>query len=188
MKRIFVLVITILIFTRHGIAQEGDSLKSQNHFYYLADVDLRISARLILTDSIEPSDNFITFASMDSISANQKEVRDYYFPVFQKIVGKSDGALSEVVGAYLLAYIKKFPKEFSDRYHHCAQEQTCNDEIQKLAFFAGYEIIMQNDYMKWYQDFQNVLTKKYKNWKSDKVFVLFTKSIDEFIEKEAPAK
>lgn len=125
---------------------------------------------------------------MDSISANQKEVRDYYFPVFQKIVGKSDGALSEVVGAYLLIYIEKFPKEFSNRYHYCVQKQKCSDEIQKLAHFAGYEIIMQNDYMSRHKDFQNLLTKKYKNWKSDKVFVLFTKSIDEFIQKEAAIK
>jgi hypothetical protein len=175
-----ILAVMLISFTQ-SIAQTADSLRNKSHYYYLSDLKLRTSAKLILNDSIQPSDNLITFASMDSISADKKSVRDYYYPVFQKIISKADGALAEVVGSYLLAYVKRFPKEFAECYASCPKEISYCNEIKKLAGFAEFEIISQNDPQQELQNLINLIGTKYKNWKSDKTLMLFIESIKQYM-------
>lgn len=92
-------------------------------------------ANLILIDSILPMDDEVTFNCMDSLSSENSDTREFYFPVFKKIVNKSDGALSEIVGQYIMKYINKFPKEFAIKSKSLNEE-----EIKKWAFFVAYEM------------------------------------------------
>jgi len=82
-----------------------DTLRVPSNYYFLSDLTLRQVGKLILADSIQPSDNKITFDCMDSLLAKQSTTRDYYFPVFLKILDKSDGALAEAVGQYAMTYV-----------------------------------------------------------------------------------
>jgi len=170
--RTYILIFSLFI-SGQICGQTTDTLRSKHHYY-----DLRTSARLILSDSISPSDNFITFSSMDSITSDQKEVRDFYFPVFQKIVEKTDGALSEVIGSYVLAYVKKYPKEFSDRYKCCSKAKKCCDELLRLASFAGEETMARGNDKKEYEDLIGQMTRNYKNWRSDSQLKKFMNEVD----------
>src|SRR5262249_49773758 len=120
---------------------KDDSLRDPYNYYYLTDIPLRHVAILLLTDSIEPSDNEITFDCMDSISSNNKESREFYFPVFLKILDKADGALAEVVGNYVIKYVEKFPKEFSNRAKNILTETQFNS----TASYAGGELYFDED-------------------------------------------
>lgn len=112
-----------------------DSLQDPYSFYYLSDLSLRKCAKWMLQDSISPSDNFITFRIMDSASDARKEVRDYYFPVFLKIIQKADGALAEIVGDETQFYVRMFPKEFIQR------SKFFSDSLFKsIAYFTAFEI------------------------------------------------
>jgi hypothetical protein len=101
-----------------------DSLKDPHGFYYLTDLPLQKVADLILKDSVQPSDNKVTFDCMDSISSNNIETREFFMPVFLKIIDKADGALAEAVGGYTMAYTNKFPKEFADGYKKMTKKQS----------------------------------------------------------------
>jgi len=72
---------------------------------------------------------------MDSLSAENAPTRAFYFPVFNKIVRKSDGALSEVVGQYIMKYIEAFPKEFADKYKSLHE-----DALKSWASYVAYEL------------------------------------------------
>jgi len=137
----------------------------------------RIAARLILVDSLSPSDDSMTFMVMDSIIAARKDIRDYYFPAFQKISEKADGALAEVIGSYVLLYVKQYPKEFSDRYSYCLKRNNC-DNMTRLASFAGEETMMRDDNQKEYSDLVDQMTAKYKNWRQDKLLSKFIERVD----------
>lgn len=115
--------------------QNVDSFNTPSNFAYLSNLPLRKVATLILLDSITPTDNEVTFRCMDSVLDNQKEVRDFYFPVFLKIMSKSDGALSEAVCSYAKLYAEKYTIEFSNRY-----EQLSQVLVEKWAGFVGYEL------------------------------------------------
>lgn len=115
---------------------------------------------------------------MDSITSDKKEVRDFYFAVFQKIVEKTDGALSEVIGSYVLNYVKKYPREFSGRYTCCSKLKKCCEELLKLASFAGEETMMRENGKMEYENLLGLMTKNYKNWRSDKQLKMFTNQVD----------
>jgi hypothetical protein len=101
-------------------------------------------ANKLLQGLTKVSDDNLTFACMDSLASNKVEIRDFYWQVFQVILVKSDGALSEAVGSYLIAYLQKYPSEFTKRYsklnktlklkcvHFVAYEEYFMDEIDEL--------------------------------------------------------
>lgn len=117
-----------------------DSLRDPSHFYYLTDLPLRKVANLFMNDSIYPLDNQITFSCMDSISSDNIETRNFYFPVFLKIQDKADGALAEVVGGFIIMYIEKYPKEFAIRISSLSKER-----VDSFAHYVGYELYFEND-------------------------------------------
>ena len=112
---------------------ETDSLTNPNHFYYLSDLPLKKAGELILNDSIKPSDNFITFALMDTVSGCKKSDLNFYLKVFEKILNYADGALAEAVGSYTLNFIKKRPADF---INHIG---TLNDE--QIKTWADYTFV-----------------------------------------------
>jgi hypothetical protein len=125
---------TVKILSKQEIPDEDlDSLHNPSHFAYLSNLDLKVVANLILKDSIMPRDNYVTFRCMDSISSGNLQTRMFYFPVFIKIVGKSDGALSEAVGDYCMKYLKQYPQEF-------VQRKLSKEESEKIAGFTAYEL------------------------------------------------
>ena len=114
---------------------EIDSLRNPNHYYYLADLPLKITGKLILTDSIQPSDNFITFSLMDTISGCKKSDLNFYLKIFEKIPNYADGALAGVVGSYTWNFIEKRPAEFINHI-----DTLNNDQIMKWADYTFYEM------------------------------------------------
>lgn len=91
---------------------EIDSLRDPIHYYYLSDLPLKKGGELILSDSIRPTDNFITFSIMDTITGCSKSDLSFYLKVVEKILYNADGALAEAVGSYTWDFIEKRPDEF----------------------------------------------------------------------------
>jgi len=123
-----------------------DSLSDPTSFYYLSNKPIKEIAHLILIDSIRPSDNKITFDCVDSsLYSKNKVTRDFYFPVFMKILNQSDGALSESLSDYVVKYIVQYPNEFFERMKK-------NDEkyFDTYAYLVGYNLLMsENGGVKW---------------------------------------
>ena len=130
--------------------QSFDSLHHPFSDAYLTHLPLRRVAELFLMDSIQPLDNRVTFACLDSLSDKNAETRAYFFPACLKIISKSDGALSEIVGLYLIEFGKNYPEEFATRLlslnnslindfvSHIAYELSFADEPQKdAAYFTN---------------------------------------------------
>ncbi len=100
----------------------------------------KLFAQAILDDKVNPSDDDCTFDCLDRITSKNIEERKYYFEVLKVILIKSDGALSEVVGAYLLKYINKYPNEAIRNYYTL-------DTILKDRFigFISYELSFEEN-------------------------------------------
>jgi len=130
-----------------------DTLTDPYHYYYLSHLPLRQVGQLILNDSIIPSDNKITFNCMDSLSSKNANTRNYYFPVFLKILDKSDGALGEAIGQYAMTYIEKYPKEFAEK-----SKSITNEQFKSWAYHTGYELY-----------FTYATDKKAKRWISSMI-------------------
>jgi hypothetical protein len=136
---------------------------------------------MILADSIQPSDNQITFSCLDSMSSHKKEVRDFYFPVCQKIIQKADGALAEVIGSYVLYHVSQYPQEFAGRYICCSSgsESSCCKQLERLGSYAGTETMMAQNPKKTYEELTRQMSLHYRDWKSDKVLMKFINAVDE---------
>lgn len=97
-------------------------------------------ANKVLKGLAKVSDDDVTFACMDSLTSNDTKTRDFYWSVFKIILVKSDGALSEAVGSYLIAYLQKYPKEFTKRY-----TQLNEDLKGKCVHFVSFEYYASNE-------------------------------------------
>lgn len=131
-----------------------DTLRDPSHQSYLSDLSLRQVGRLILTDSIQPSDNNITFDCMDSLSSENVSTRDYFFPVFLKILDKCDGALAEAVGLYTMTYFEKYPYEFAEK-----SKSITNEQFYSWASFTGNELYFTYESEKQVKSWLNSVVK-----------------------------
>ena len=120
--------------------EKTDSLRNPNSNYYLFDLEPKQYAKLILNDSIRPSDNLSTFRLLDSLEAKSYEDRKFYFKVCSNIMTKSDGALSEVVGEMALLYAENNIKEFLGFI-----ETLTDNEVEKWGFFLCGEMLISSD-------------------------------------------
>ncbi|MEM7298441.1 MAG: hypothetical protein AAF391_09275, partial [Bacteroidota bacterium] len=102
------LLLLTLISTLKLFGQQIDTLRIKHHYYYLADIDSRTIAERIMESELQPADNFITFRIIDSLTSNNKQIRKYYLPVFNKILKQSDGALAEVIGTPIIEFLKMY--------------------------------------------------------------------------------
>jgi hypothetical protein len=114
---------------------EIDSLRNPNHYYYMADLPLKKTGELIFTDSIQPSDNYITYSILDTISGCKKSDLNFYLKAFEKIINYADGSLAEAVGSYTWNFIEKRPAEFIDHI-----DTLNNEQIMKWADYTFYEM------------------------------------------------
>jgi hypothetical protein len=134
----FLLLLTLLS-TQELFGQQADTLRIEHHYYYLADVNSRTIAERIMNDELQPSDNFITFRILDSLTSTNAKTRKLYLPTFNKILMQSDGALSETMGTPIIEYLKKYPTEFI--------RATKSDELFELySNFAAYELYFSDGY------------------------------------------
>lgn len=77
------------------------------------DDSVKIVAKKIMEgQSIWGENEPYLFPIMDSLSAVDINSRKFYFLTFGKICEQSDGYISEVIGTYLLNYIRFYPIEF----------------------------------------------------------------------------
>ena len=147
-----------------------DTLRNLLDRSYLADLPLKKVASLILSDSVLPMDDDITFNCLDSALSGSKATRDFYLPVFKKIIDKSDGALSEVTGRYIMDYAENYPAEFA-----MIIKQLTKDQLENWSFLASYELGFVYDgntkmALGWIKD----ILKKCKHCGSDEISHLNT--------------
>lgn len=112
-----------------------DSLRDPAHWAYMSDLPLKTVAKLILSDSIEPSDNKFTFAMLDVIFTCDKSEQNFYLDVFDKIMRKSDGALSEAIGTYTYKFIQIQPIVLLKHLSKLEQQ-----DIKNWARFTTFEM------------------------------------------------
>jgi hypothetical protein len=84
---------------------------------------IRKYAESILKNEIYPSDNDETFECIKQIFTKDKNDLKFYFKVFRVIVEKSDGALSEAIGLYVMDFIKYNPDFFIEQYSEFKLEE-----------------------------------------------------------------
>jgi len=158
-----------------------DSLRNPLSSFYLTDLKLEEVGKLILNDSIKPSDNLVTFCILDSISSTNKATRDFFFPVYKKIVKQSDGALADMVAGKTKQYIEKYPNEFAERYACCGYLHKCCEDIIELTSLVGYEIMVSPNSKEEYQNFKESIVKNYPNYKKHQTLKIFIINLDNHI-------
>ncbi len=108
-----------------------------------------------MNDELQPSDNFITFRILDSLTSPNKNARKYYLPVFNKILKQSDGALSEAMGTPIIEFLKKYPTEF-------ARTIKSNELFEQYSNFAAYELYFSDDYKSEIADIERIAQDNYR--------------------------
>ena len=100
----------------------------------------KLFAQSIIDNKVNPTDDDFTFDCLEKLNSKNIEERKYYFDVLKVILIKSDGALSEALGAYLLKYIDKYPDEAIRNYNTL-------DTIQKDRFIGivSYELSFEEN-------------------------------------------
>lgn len=122
----------------YGQNNDPDSLRNPFSEHYLTDLNLREVARLIVDDSVQPTDNIVTFSILDSVVQGNEETRDYFADAFDVIITKSDGALSEVIGQYCISSIYNHPNELLIWLSTGRFESS----PESIAQYIVYELIM----------------------------------------------
>ncbi len=112
-----------------------DSLRDPNHYYYLNDLSSDSLGKLILSGDLKPLDNKVTFRLLDTLKYIEGNQLDFYLRVFDRILDQADGALSEVMGRYCLAFISNQPEVF--RSYLSNKDSLV---IRKWAEFSVYEM------------------------------------------------
>lgn len=105
---------------------KNDSLRNPYHKAYLTDLSYKEIGHLILKNEVQPMDNHVTFALMDTISNCDTEFLEFYLRVFENIMKKSDGALGEAVGSFAWQFIKKRPNLFINHIDTTNSENVIN--------------------------------------------------------------
>jgi hypothetical protein len=154
MKNLIQLILILLLFinckannhsNKHDVSFSNTTSKADT-------IGTKEFGEKLLKGLIQPSDDNPTFACMDSLTSENKINRDFYWSVFQIILKKSDGALSEVVGSYLKRYLEKYPKEFANRCNVLGKEFK-----SKCIHFVAYEDLMIENESKNDEYYQKVI-------------------------------
>jgi len=162
--------------------KETDTLRDQNHYYYLADLPIRTVGQLILDDSILPSDNWVTFTLMDTISTCRQADLEFYLAVFEKIMELSDGALSEAVGSYSWDFIEKRPAIFIKHLEtvdrKCIDRWAYNTFYEMYFSYSGEELKITC----------NEMLEKLKKIETTENLLYFCKQTDKYLKKESQSE
>jgi hypothetical protein len=119
---------------------------------------MRTVGNMVLDGSFTPTDDPATFRLMDSLQANTKESRRFYFSVFNKIMDRADGALGEAIGDYTLTYVEQFPAEFIE-----FSKDFTNERMETWASNVGIELSLSaNDPKEGYANYDDLVTRNCK--------------------------
>jgi hypothetical protein len=122
--------------------------------------------KLFLVDSMIPMDNEATFKCLKAICSIDNKHNDFYFSVLMKITSRSDGALSEVMGSYLIKYIENNTDFFLTKL-----EKLSNEKIDRIAHYAVFEFSCDEDIKK-EKKWCDALSKKCKNYTPEQLLQL----------------
>jgi predicted nucleic-acid-binding protein len=101
----------------------SDSLKDNSNYYYMSNIPTKDFAELLSKDSIMVNDYKGIHNCLDSLSSNNKDTRDYYFAVLNKVLDNLEVVLHQQMGIHLVKNIDKFKGEFLDRLSNMNKEQ-----------------------------------------------------------------
>ena len=104
------------------------------------------------------SDDSLTFNLLDTLTSRNDHFFPFFFSIFNGILIKSDGALSEVMGDYCFRIVSNYPNEIFVFFHY-------NKEYQKqYTSFLGEEFYFKqlgtSDLAMTYLQFYSYLKKK----------------------------
>jgi len=102
--------------------------------FYLNHNAITQDAKLYYEDKFTPSDNNRTFAILDSVVTRNREIRPFYFFVFNQIMKTSDGTLSEYVSAVCSRYFSQYPCEFMQWQNDRIYEASLRKWADYIAF------------------------------------------------------
>lgn len=105
----------------------------------------------ILSGNIEPGDDAMTIRCMDSVMSHNAATRQFYFRVLRVIANKADGALAEMVSAYLKTIFETYPADFLAFYK---DPQTPKDVIDGFLSFE-FEGLTDNELSTYFATLQN---------------------------------
>jgi hypothetical protein len=169
------LIFLTLLSTLQLFGQQPDTLRIEHHYYYLADLNSRTIAERFMNDELRPSDNYITFRILDSLTSPNKNTRKYYLPVFNKILIQADGALSEVMGTPIIELLKKYPTEFARTIK--------SDELLELySNFAAYELYFSDNYTSEIADIEQSARDNYRPYTESELIRRFLETTAKKIE------
>jgi len=136
---------------------DSDSLKDPNNYNYLSNIPTKDFAELLLKDSILVNDYKGIHNCLDSLSSSNKDTRDFYFVVLNKVFDNLEVVLHQQMGIYLVKNIDKFKGEFLVRLSDMNNEQ--------VKFYAqGIEIYLSEQKDKGKKWVENIkLLKKNAN-------------------------
>jgi len=81
--------------------------------YYLNHPGIDKTSKAFFLGEHKLYDDSVTFAMMDSLTTDNQDTRPFFLYNMFSITLVADGAISEVLGEYLIRYAIKFPKEFA---------------------------------------------------------------------------
>lgn len=132
-----------------------DSMSQYNDDLENAETDdQRTHAIGIIDGRIVPEDDAMTIRCMDSVMSRNPATRQFYFKVLSVIVAKADGALSEIVSAYLKTIFNAYPSEFLRFYK---DPQTPKDAVEGFLAFE-FEGVTGNEQEVYFASIQKACT------------------------------
>lgn len=139
---------------------------------------IREYAQQILENKIVPSDNDETFECLNQLFVENQKDLNFYFNVFRVIVKKSDGALSEVIGQYIIRFLRSNPDFFIEKY-----SKFDSDEKDEFIGFMAYEFCFSDkDYKTEISDFFAEVSTGIKSKSESKTKIL--SEMQELVTKE----
>lgn len=132
------------------------------NFYGQSTLDTKMFGQQILDGKATAHEDKKTFQLLDSLFCKNKEDKDFYFKVANKIQRNSDGALSE----YVSVIAAKFYLEYNSEFIEHSKTMTKTD-IDKWLYFVAYDFYANSrqgakDLPKIKTKLEN-LSKKYSN-------------------------
>ncbi|UPT65635.1 MAG: hypothetical protein M0D57_13965 [Sphingobacteriales bacterium JAD_PAG50586_3] len=122
----------------------ADSLKTETTTLFIDTIRPKLDslqivkhAQGIINGTVQPSDDDITFAVLDSVCSQNAKTRAYYFKALKKTLVLSDGALSEMMGVFIKCYIETAPGEAAKNYALLTPK-----EQQLFTFFLAFELMV----------------------------------------------
>lgn len=102
---------------------DSDSLQDPNNYNYLSNIPTKDFAELLMKNRILVNDYKGIHNCLDSLSSSNKDTRDYYFVVLNKVLDNLEVVLHQQMGIYLVKNVDQFKDEFLGRLSDMNNEQ-----------------------------------------------------------------